>query len=632
MILAPTAATGLPVPGGSDLFNLESNSEAYHSGAKELESIPAAAPKTRQSVHSADYSEKSQGNDGDEKKKNAKKPKVKSTKKLPPKKPSGGTTNVDENAVPNPAPDGGTTKTSVTAYHTGGIYSGVLPVVQASSTQSVASTSGFSPLPPLAAFATSRTPIIIATSSGPSSIPSPATTLHNQGVSKLPPGKHLPTVSIVLLVIGGVLVAVGLFAVFKVCCRPRKRTYPTPSRPILQDPFQDEPKCDPDEESLFGGKERTSTQGGGNEVLLNWTQYPHTSVMKPLPTLDIHAPQPDNAPKRSSREMAEENVLSFSGGGLLSGNNLGTRSPGRLSAISASIYPLSPVPSFGGQGIGIAVSGSPLTADNMPLLQRSKSSGASARRLSVAGRVGVRHSVIPSTYGTSDLYGGFASPMPVTPKPAAASNTNAQGRARVKAPYAPGSFLRTSAAATPAPNFAVRDSNPFEEPQYVLPPISPVMKTDDHRERDTRALTSALGLASPAPVPPSPDDSITLASDRRRSRNQILSPVVDANTRLGKLMMGDFHSIASLPSVRGVAAATSTPANGAVRAKQPIPRKRVEEKPPRVPSPPPMPSLAQMALQHNNPQDFESYRSPTYSIYGLYDPDRKSRAPGEGGY
>lgn len=637
MIIAPTEPSGLPIPGGSGVFDLASKPEAYQSRAKKPEPIPTAAPKPKQTVHATNYSEKSKdGKDDDEKKKDDKKSKPKSTKKkTTPKKSTAGTDNVDENAVPNPAPNGGASKASMTAYHTGAVYSGVLPVVQQPTfTQTYGSTSGFSPLPPLAAYPTTRPPITVSTGPNSSALPSPATTLqHDQKQSSSPPAKHLPTVSIVLLAVGAVLVALGLFAVFKVCCRTQKRKYPIPSRPILQDPFLDEPKRDADEESLFGGKERSSTQGNGNDVLLNWTQYPHTSVMKPLPTLDVHAPQPGSPPKRPSPEMTQKNTSRFSGSAFTSGNNLGARSPGRLSAISASIYPASPVPSWGGGGIGIAVTGSPLTADNMPLLQRSKSNGTSARRMSVAGRAAVRHSVIPSTYGTSDLYGGMASPMPVTPKPAA-SNGVGQGRARVKAPYAPGSFLRVSAV-TPAPSALSRDSNPFEEPQYVLPPISPVMKSDDHRERDTRALTSALGLGSPAmQAPPSPqttifpDDSITLAGDRRRSR-QMLSPVVDANTRLGKFMMGDFQSMASLPSNRSVAAGAG---GGAPRGKQPAQRKRVEEKPPRVPSPPPMPSLAQMALQHNNPQDFEDYRSPTYSIYGLYEADRKSRAPGEGGY
>jgi hypothetical protein len=56
-----------------------------------------------------------------------------------------------------------------------------------------------------------------------------------------------------------------------------------------------------------------------------------------------------------------------------------------------------------------------------------------------------------------------------------------------------------------------------------------------------------------------------------------------------------------------------------------IMKKRVEDKPPRVPSPPLLPSLAQMGLAHTNPEAYTDYHSPTYSIYGLYNGDRKSR-------
>jgi len=50
---------------------------------------------------------------------------------------------------------------------------------------------------------------------------------------------------------------------------------------------------------------------------------------------------------------------------------------------------------------------------------------------------------------------------------------------------------------------------------------------------------------------------------------------------------------------------------------------RAGDKPPRVPSPPPLPSLAQMALEQHNPVAYAEYRSPTYSIYNLYDDNQR---------
>jgi hypothetical protein len=102
---------------------------------------------------------------------------------------------------------------------------------------------------------------------------------------------------------------------------------------------------------------------------------------------------------------------------------------------------------------------------------------------------------------------------------------------------------------------------------------------------------------------------------------------------LGSLMMVDFaasKSTASLVNIRPSEAARETreaQSQGGQSSSQPKAslKKRVEDRPPRVPSPPPLPSLAQMALAHANPEDYANYHSPTYSIYGLYDGDRKSR-------
>jgi hypothetical protein len=105
---------------------------------------------------------------------------------------------------------------------------------------------------------------------------------------------------------------------------------------------------------------------------------------------------------------------------------------------------------------------------------------------------------------------------------------------------------------------------------------------------------------------------------------------------LGSLMMVDFaasKSTASLVNIRPSEAARETReaqsqggqnSGGSGQPKTSL-KKRVEDRPPRVPSPPPLPSLAQMALAHANPEAYANYHSPTYSIYGLYDGDRKSR-------
>ncbi|KAF7799623.1 hypothetical protein EIP86_010861 [Pleurotus ostreatoroseus] len=530
----------------------------------------------------------------------------------------------DAKVLPDPHPDISISTptvslTSISAsasvFHS--IHSGILPVVP---THNAAFTSGFSPLPPLAAAATS---LGLTTTSLLSTSPTASTLGGHQGQTRTA-AKHVSTAVIVLLAVGAAFLLVGIFLVFKMCYKPRKHI-PTPSLPILQDPFDDEKQSDPEEESLFGGKERTSARPGSNTVLLPWTQYPHTSVIKPAPTLDANMPWQGDIPKRASLSASQKAVYTT------------PRTPHRVSAMSVSVYPGSPM-SLSGNNVGLAIGGSPLAADGPPVIQHSKPT-TSARRMSKAAKAARQSMVIsdrllvPNDLEDSDLYAGSTYNTPALPP------TSAGGRARVKAPYAPNSLLRASAtlSGVPAPPALslIDEPNPFEESQYVLPPISPMMKSDDRRERDTKALTSALGLSSPNPMPLSPqttvypDDSITLAGDRRRSRRysqgrvmSVVSQPTEASARLGKLMMGEFQSMTSLPSNKAVA---NNAAAGPSTRTKPVTRKRVEELPPRVPSPPPLPSLAQMALAHTNLDDYETYRSPTYSIYGLYEADRKSK-------
>ncbi len=348
-----------------------------------------------------------------------------------------------------------------------------------------------------------------------------------------------------------------------------------------------------------------------------------------------------------------------------------SRAANRVSALSMSIYPTSPQST---SGIGLAISGpSPLTADGTPVLQRK----VSYHRLS-KGRRSMRHSVAATEYNDmqSDIYGGaqIASPFILSPQPpplpplstmpkpafpsSTAINNNGPGRARVKGPYNPGSGMRSSSTVAGIATLARANRSsvmvPSSETQYILPPLSPPPKSPSHRERETRALTSAMGLATPDPcadraymLSPQPtlfpDDSITLAGDRRRSRQkstthgraqsevQPMSPGTEASARLGNLMLAEFTSMASLPSTRTVAGA-GVPASASKGRVVPRKNVRADDRPPRVPSPPPMPSLAQMAMAHANPEEYADYRSPTYSIYGLYEAERKSRMQSEAGF
>lgn len=558
---------------------------------------------------------------------------------------SKGTSDVKANAVIEPTPL--TDLTTLTVHGTIPMHTGILPVFPPATpvVNGIERTPGFSPLPTI-------------TSLAASGITSSISALSTHSVSKdaqsgqpgSPPG-HISTVIIVLIAVGGTFFLVLVFVIWKACTAPRRRPYPTPSLPILQDPFADQAATG-DEESLFGGKERLSAQPGTNPDY-KWTHYSHPSLSK-TPVL------PGNL-QSSDMFLSEKSVPRVP---VFAGSSADVQMSEKVSAATAHIKPFLVTPaatplavkrtSLASQSIypgtpqsayGIAVgSASPLTADGMPLLQRNISKSSARRRSrtqrSISHATQERH--METEDMRADIYDGLRQSTAVVapPAPVLKKSSSVQGRARVKASYAPGSMMRAS---TTMGALGSQDNNPFDDSQYVLPPLSPALKTEATRARDTKALASALGLASPMPLSPQttvyPDDSITLAGERRKSlplsqvrsrpQSQLLSPNMEASARLGNLMLANFSSMTSLPSTRTVSGTVDTGASGG-RSK--VTRKRADDKPPRVPSPPPLPSLAQMALSSANPEEYGDYRSPTYSIYGLYEADRKSRAPGEGGY
>ena len=522
---------------------------------------------------------------------------------------------------------------------------------------------------------------------------------------------HTQIVVAVLVVVGLVLMFLGVFVYWRWHNRPRRRTCPTPSLPIFQDPFADQ-DIKVDEESLFGGKDSgSSIARPPSNGIYPWVQYtprPSSTLAagaskSSVPVLPSDEPLP--VPMSGTKLVSERSVApvhvqlpvnaSNKAPPVQQMQNALTRAAHRVSAMSMSIYPTSPQSNA---GIGLAIGGaSPLTGDGTPILTRK----SSTERVSAKARHSFRHSLAATEY--LDIYGeALASPMQ-PPRAAAAPIKSAlrksplappPGRARIQlqagyTPAAANAALRASstvAGIATLPRTAGNRTSflaPCEEVQYVLPPLSPGRKSEARRERDTRALTSALGLATPSPPShesfmPSPvttihpDDSITLAGDRERERDRHahahpyphpiperkppgraphtrtqseapMSPGMEASARLGNLMLAEFtNSMVSLPSSRAVVApSTSVPANSYLKAaaagRPTVPRKtvnanagvqRMDDRPPRVPSPPPIPSLAQMAMAHTNPQGYEDYRSPTYSIYGLYEAERKNRVQG----
>jgi len=237
---------------------------------------------------------------------------------------------------------------------------------------------------------------------------------------------------------------------------------------------------------------------------------------------------------------------------------------------------------------------------------------------------------------------------------------NAERRTRIQTPYyTPGSYPRISSAMPTTYGVATRVK--LGDGTSIRDFTSFKSKTETQRAKETQALTRALGLSSPtaresipSPQPTlGPDDSLSVVelkrSLKRRSKREstyfggdsrshqdtdghrqhhITTPARSViAVASGSLMSAEDIKAQSSKFINNTAGTGLTFVNKTMGMKSaPAPLKmesRAGDKPPRVPSPPPLPSLAQMALEQHNPVAYAEYRSPTYSIYNLYDDNQR---------
>ncbi|KAG2144858.1 hypothetical protein BD769DRAFT_1347549 [Suillus cothurnatus] len=537
---------------------------------------------------------------------------------------------------------------------------------------SAISVSTFTPLPPLLTLEPTPTSdnvhaVVITSIPSWTSSAQSHNAVQSAQVQRPSPLHQISKPAIIALSVVGGVVLLGVFIVIRLLRRPRRRKCPTPSLPILQDgAFPNNFESEGSGSPIFGGKERFSPSlrsARGNTGLWTWTQY-HSGIPKPAPTVTSSG-EPVKGSSSQENLLAEKRTsfgaqdrYPFTGQGnfgqrtqapLQPIQNAITRAVSRLSTVSMSLYPNSPANTsyYGATNVGVAIeSTAPLTGDGQTMT-RVKDRVATGR---------ARNSMVapPNSKDASSLrrsqsyaYGG----MDTTPtSPGSGRSAHNGSRARIKSTYyTPGSYPRASTA----PSAWSKDRGQ----QDGLHPdrTHDLQRSESHRGRETQALTCALGLASPVPPSPHPtlypDDSMSVIGEGKKvtvtgTRSQ-KKPVPKAmlnydkssspdSAALGSLMMVDFaasKSTASLVNIRPSEAARETreaqsqggqSSGGSGQPKMSL-KKRVEDRPPRVPSPPPLPSLAQMALAHANPEAYADYHSPTYSIYGLYDGDRKSR-------
>ena len=439
------------------------------------------------------------------------------------------------------------------------------------------------------------------------------------------------TVAIVMSVVGGSFLLVALVVAARIRSRRNRRPYlQTPSLPIPQDTFLDPPA---EESPIFGGKERFSASTAGKEKW-TWTQYRSKSPLREIekdPFSDSFA-----KPHRSSNTLhpAEPSLRKP---GLLE------RSLSHISALSAYSIAKSDVAGLVANASAPAFTSTTSVTDHVATNQYStKSESARASLRQSKDKQAIRITVRDWDASSTDeyIYDGIEDlPAVITHLPVPAPSvpsTQPTGRERVRAPYPVGSCPSISVSmnsvaastVTPSDTTTVICPDPFDDPSpYAVGPS--VSKTPTRRERDTQALTVALGLDSPQLGP----QTRTISSRGRTSvlrRSHTLanhtsfisvpgspsSPCPsDDGLRLGKFMLRDYRrSSLSLP--RGQRPPQVAPLNIRSQGNSTLHRTVVDDRPPRVPSPPAFPSLAQMAM--SQAADYETYRSPTYSLYDVY--------------
>ena len=530
------------------------------------------------------------------------------------------------------------------------LVSSLSSVTRSRTTRSLTSFSALPPLQSLVASLTADVTTLSAQTLVTSSIP-PAETLPPQikdaGMRGGSQPHPISLAIIVLLAVGAGLLLLGICIIIKMCTRPTRRPRPTPSLPVLKDLDPDDQFYESKDSPIFGGKERLSPLHGANGPLWTWVQYPQpTSKNSQLSNRDKNVLQEtasndsDSCSSCQTQPTTTQNTdtqnltrQSFQPPNIL------TNASNRLSVTSMSLY--SPK-----VNIGLAISGareSDFIADSYDILKRSKSLNKQKSQNGLEDKKN-RDSINSSIHLAYDAE--VLSPVPteyvqVRETPIITS----ERRARVKSSYfATGTYPRVSTLPSGSYSIAtatkvnVGHRNSFGKDKIAL------QKSNSKRERDSQAL--ALGLMSPKseymPSPPPtlyPDDSMSVA-ERPKKRNPSDRKLVESIPPISAVKESGIPGSGTLKKMEIRLSQTSLSVlaldgNENEKGRMRIPEageglgsrhnlnvpplRTIMDKAPRVPSPPPLPSLTQMGLAHNNPESYANYRSPTYSIYGFYD-------------
>ena len=499
----------------------------------------------------------------------------------------------------------------------------------------------FSPLPPLLSVISSSSMSAMDSSV---SVPSPPT-------EDLPTANALDTSTphrallqnklampvIILLAVATGCLFLGACIITKSCTARSRRRRLKSLLPVLEKAYPDEDDFECKGSSIFGGKEQFSPAPGRTSTEWSWVQYPIPSSQPSAQT--IH-----DARNQGKYEQAFTNSVSrdpaaqypFSSTGcthqfpnepepmVQQSQHAVTRSTeSEPMVIVAKHSAQTPVATIG-LPLDAVVHGPVSTTDGHDVIERRHLSQnhEQKRRSSGVGSIIAYDGADVSSPIFEATFQPIATPV-LSSMPAVAQ----EGRARVQSsyfvnrPFTRFSVLPETYAIGTATkvNLTHAHAHPIENEVNLTTQMS-----DNQRERQTEALTHALGLPSPrceyvvcSPQPSLyPDDSTHTRDSSGPSSGSIVTMESGSS-----LLESSNQTFDNLEKLSGVLENESTHKTKRLKKKTGC---RDSDKPPRVPSPPPIPSLTQMGLEHANPEAYSNYRSPTYSIYGLYDGERKS--------
>ena len=480
----------------------------------------------------------------------------------------------------------------------------------------------------------------------PTLLPSPTRLSLSTAVNAASPlqPRSLSSTVIALLAVGSACLVLLFFIVIRSCTRQKRRPRLTPSLPILDDEYLED--LESKESPIFGGKERLSPKidswitldpcfhnseystlssalsrparaakfGTGTNADVSRSPRPQEKASYSVCMSTLPYSRADHDATASS--FLEKRATSTYQAPYQQVQKAITQTIKRLSTMSSSLYPGTPLHNC---EVGIALGGqeTPLTGDGYSVMARPRVKSLKSKDYQIGQSHALAYDAVECD-STSTVVCEQATTAP----PSSAQG----GRTRIKSSYyAPGIYSRISAIptsmTTPTTSMKALRGQAMEKPEF-------------ERDKNRRSLTRALGLASPsvneAPLSPFtiyPDDSSSVLDhkedDGATNLDHLPSPLTsDPGVTLGTLLLSD--ELHSRDKSASPLCDILTSGLRLESGKNPSHESRIHDKPPRVPSPPPLPSLAQMAMEHHNREGFENYRSPTYSIYGLYGGDRKS--------